>query len=121
MLHGLKLGGLILGFTLLMFGILYLVDKDSRPSGRVVLWLFFGALALITFVIFMSASGVMHLGQQAEDIFRALGVPKYERFKIKPYSVCNVHFADDPNALKKGYIFYLSKALEAHKKKFKLS
>lgn len=121
MLHGLKLGGLILGFTLLMFGILYLVDKDSRPSGRVVLWLFFGALALITFVIFMSASGVMHLGQQAEDIFRALGVPKYERFRIKPYSVCNVHFADDPNALKKGYIFYLSKALEAHKNKFKLS
>lgn len=120
MLHAAKLGGLILSMTWLMFGLLYLFDKDSRPNGHVMLWLVIGTLVVMTFVMFMSASGVMPLGQQAEDIFRALGVPEYERFRIKPYSVCKLHFSDDPNALKKGYIFYLSKALSAHKKKFNL-
>jgi hypothetical protein len=121
MLHGLKLGGLILSMTWTMFGLLFIFDKESRPNAHVLSWFIFGTIALITFVTFMSASGVMHLGQQAENIFRALGVPRYERFRLKPYSVCTLHLRDDPAALKKRYIFHLSQALAAHTKRFKLS
>jgi hypothetical protein len=119
-LHSFKLGTLILGLTLLMFGSFFLFDKDMRPNEQELIWLIVFLIFLMTFIMFMSAKGVMHLGEQAEDIFHALGVPKFERFRIKPYSIVNLHFHDDPDSLKKRYIFKFSDALAAHKKKFNL-
>ena len=75
---------------------------------------------MISFVLYMSIKDMMYLGDLAEDIFRALNVPKYERFRIKPYSVLNRSREREPNMLKKGHIFYFSDALAAHKKQFNL-
>lgn len=120
-LHSMKLGLLILSLTWLMFGTFFLFDKDFIQTAEGWLFFTFGSIGMIGFVVFMSAIGVMHLGQHAEEIFLALSVPKFKRFRIKPYSLGKLHFLDDPNASKKGYIFRLSDALAAHKKRFRLS
>jgi hypothetical protein len=75
---------------------------------------------MMAFVMFMSTSGMMHLGDEAEDIFLGLGVPKCERFRITPYSVSRLHNMSDPTAHKKRSIFQFSDALVAHTKKFNL-
>jgi hypothetical protein len=119
--HALKLGGLISSFTWLMCGFCFLSSNDTllNTMDLIIVGLF--PLILMSFVMFMSTKGVMHLGKEAEDIFRALGVPKFERFKIKPYSFSKRHLFDDIDALKKKHIFYFSDALSAHKKRFHLS
>ncbi len=76
---------------------------------------------LNAFVLYMSTKSVLHLGEQAEQIFRVLNVPKHENFRIKPFSVLNMDFKTDPNCFKKKYIFRFSAALDAHKKKFNLA
>jgi hypothetical protein len=118
-LHAVKLGLLGLIGTWLMLGSFYLFG--SRPSAQVMVSMLCFTIVMITFVLFMSTKSVMHLGEQAEDIFRVLNVPKFERFRIKPYSVLNLNFKEDPNCFKKGHIFHFSDALAAHKKKFNLS
>ena len=121
MLHSLKLGVLRLFITFLILGSFYAFDSASRPSAGWLLFIVLSTIVLIGFVGLMSTLGVMHLGEYAEDIFRALGVPKFERFRIKPYSIFNLHYESSPDALKKGHIFQFADALAAHKKRFDLS
>lgn len=118
--HALKLGGLIFAMYLTSFGIFFLLDEKSRPSETGWLYWFFGSFAFITFIMFMSTRGVAHFGDEAEEIFHALGVPKFRRFRIKPFSICNLDWRSDPDYLKKAYIFRFSDALAAHKKRFNL-
>jgi hypothetical protein len=117
--HAIKLGLVIFTGTWLMLGSFYLFG--SRPQVTTMLYIFGFSVAMITFVIFMSTRDVMHLGDQAEDIFRLLDVPKFDRFRIKPYSVLKQNIENDPNIFRKGHIFHFSDALAAHKKKFNLS
>jgi hypothetical protein len=122
--HGLKLQAAKLGLvifvgTWFMLGSFYLFG--SRPVATTMLYIFAFSVAIITFVMYMSTRDMMHLGDLAEDIFRALNVPKSERFKIKPYSVLNTNGIKDAHRFKKGHIFHFSDALAAHKKKFGLS
>jgi hypothetical protein len=121
MLHGFKLGFLGLFLTFLILGSFYVFDRGSRPSGGWLLFIVLATIALIGFVGFMSTRGVMDLGEYAENIFRALDVPKFERFRIKPYSIFNLHSESAPDAVKKGHIFQFADALAAHKKRFHLS
>ena len=118
-MHGVKMASVIIIFTWLMFGLFHIID-GKFPSKTILFWLGLFPIMLMGFVTFMSLQGVMHLGDHAEDIFQALGVPKFERFKIKPFSVRKVRLFEDPDALKKGHIFYFSDAVAAHKKRFNL-
>lgn len=118
-MHGIKLASVIIIFTWLMFGLFHIID-GKFPTKTTLFWLGLFPIMLMGFVTFMSLQGVMHLGEHAEDIYQALGVPKFERFKIKPFSVCKLHLFDDPDALKKGHMFYFSDAVAAHKKRFNL-
>lgn len=120
MLHAVKLGTLILSLMWLMFGSFFLFDRHFIQDAEGWLFFVFGSIGMIAFVTFMSARGVMHLGDQAEDIFQTLGVPKFKRFRLKPYSFRKTNELDDDNRLRKGYIFRFSDALAAHKKKFNL-
>lgn len=117
--HATKLG--LVGFagTWLMLGSFYLFG--SRPDASSMAYLFVSSLVMITFVMFMSTRGVMHLGDQAEDIFRLLDVPKFDRFRIRPFSLLHGDLKKDPHIFRKRHIFRFSDALTAHKKKFNLS
>jgi hypothetical protein len=119
-IHGLKLSGLLLAFTWLMCGVCWWSSPDYvlTTSDLTIVGIF--PIALIGFCIFMSIRDTMPLGYQAEKIFRALDAPKFERFSIRPYSVCNLHLVDDPNALKKRYIFQFSDAVMAHRQRFNI-
>lgn len=118
-MHGIKLASVIIIFTWLTFGLFHLID-GKLPNKTALFWLGLFPIMMMGFVTFMSLQGVMHLGDHAEDIFQALGVPKFDRFKIKPFSVCKLRLFADPDALKKGHIFYFSDAVAAHKKRFNL-
>jgi hypothetical protein len=118
-LHALKLGLFLLVGTWMIIGPCYLFG--SRPSNAVMTWSFICSLLMIAFVVSMSTRSVIHLGDEAEAIFQALNVPKYERFRIKPFSVLRMCIGKDPHRLRKGYIFHFSDALNAHKKKFNLA
>ena len=120
-LHAIKLAALILSLTWLMFGSFFLFDRNFIQTAEEWLFFVFGSLGLITFITVMSATGVMQLGKQAEEIFQALCVPEFKRFRIKPYSLSKLRLTDDPDAHKKGHIFRLSDALAAHKKRFHLT
>lgn len=119
-IHAVKLGGLAFLIYLAIFGLFFLFDKESRPTETGFFWFFFGSLASLCILIYISMRGIMHLGDEAEEIFKALGVPKYERFRIKPFSICNFGWQGNPNYLKKAYIFRFAEALTAHKKRFNL-
>lgn len=122
-LHGVKLGAFVVISTWLMFVCLYLITPDSRITLQKFLLQFLIPIVMIAIVIFLSLKSVMPLGAQAEDIFRALDVPGFKRFKIKPYSIFKLHFMDgsDPHARRKKYIFQFRDALAAHKQKLGLS
>lgn len=117
-LHGVKLGLLGLVGTWLILGSFYLFG--SRPNAQAMTSMLVFSLIIIAFPVFMSTKNIMHLGKQAEEIFRILEVPEFERFRIKPYSLLNQNSKDDPDSYKKGHIFLFSEALVAHKKKFDL-
>jgi hypothetical protein len=117
-MHSIKLGALVTIGTWLTFGIFYLIG-DRPTTGVMVNILIFIAL-LNAFVLYMSTKSVLHLGEEAERIFRALNVPRFENFRIKPYSVLNMDFQKDPDYFKKKYIFRFAAALEAHKKRFNI-
>ncbi|MET3135515.1 hypothetical protein AAKU55_005825 [Oxalobacteraceae bacterium GrIS 1.11] len=119
-IHGAVISGIIAVRTLLLFGGYFIFGNDPFPSQKQLMWLVISVTAMATFVGFMSASGVMSLGQQAEDIFKALGVPKFNRFKVKPFSIMNLHFMEDQNSLKKGCIYKFDEALKIHKNKYHL-
>jgi hypothetical protein len=121
-LHGLKLGAFVVIFTWLMFGCSYLITPDSRITLQEFLLQFIIPIVMIAIVMFLSLKSMMPLGAQAEDIFRALGVPGFKRFKIKPYSIFKLHFMDgsDPDARRKKYVFQFRDALAAHKKRLGL-
>jgi hypothetical protein len=118
-MHAIKLGFLILAGSWIMLGSFCLFG--DRPDALTLLYIFVFSVAMISFVLYMSIKDMMHFGDLAEDIFRALNVPKSERFRIKPYSVLNRSRAREPNMFKKGHIFHFSDALAAHKKKFDLA
>ncbi|MES2760127.1 MAG: hypothetical protein V4693_22355 [Pseudomonadota bacterium] len=120
MLHGVKLGSTGLLGMILMFGSIFVLDEKSRPDGPWLLFGIFFTIALISFVVFMSTASVIHQGDYAEKIFRALGVPKADRFQIKPYSIFNLHFEHAEEPFKKNHIYQFSDALYAHKLKFNL-
>jgi hypothetical protein len=119
-IQSIKMGGIGLVFIWLMFGVFSMISESSGPHGQELFWIVFGSIALISFVMTMSLRDIKHLGEKAEDIFCALGVPKWERFRIKPFSISNLHTQLDPNWLKKRYIFKFADALATHKKKYNL-
>jgi hypothetical protein len=118
--HGIKLAVSIVVFIWIVFGSFYLIDGKSVENSQDWLMLVFSPIALITFVVFMSLQGVLHLGDQAEEIFKALAVPKYRRFRIKYFSVGNLNYMTDSDSCKKKYIFKFDDALAAHRKRFNL-
>jgi hypothetical protein len=114
------MGGTGLVFSWSMFGLFSMISEGSGPHGQQLFWIIVGSIAMIAFVMTMSLRDINHLGEKAENIFCALGVPKWERFRIKPFSISNVHTQSDPNWLRKGYIFKFADAMAAHKKKYNL-
>ncbi len=125
-LHGVKMSLLGLGLTWGFFGIIFLV-RGKAPDGLGLNMLIWGGLVMMLFVGFMSTRSVMNLGKEAEDIFQALAVPKFERFRIKPYSLMLDYSAatvlqEGPsNRGRKGHIFKFDKALADHKKRLGLT
>ena len=120
MFHGVKLGLAGLAGVAIMLGSIFLFVEGTMPEPR---WLLIGAIstpALISLVVFLSTVGVLDRGDYAEDIYRTLDVPRSDRFRIKPYSVFNLHFATTENPSKKTHIFHFAEALRAHKERFKL-
>ncbi|MET3130633.1 hypothetical protein AAKU55_000890, partial [Oxalobacteraceae bacterium GrIS 1.11] len=81
----------------------------------------FFLVSMMAFAVFMSISGMESLGQQAEDIYMALGVPKFKKFKIRPFSLMMLPFNEVTDPFKKGYIFKFDEALKSHKKKYRLN
>lgn len=117
--HSVKLGLVGLIGTWLLIGTFCLFG--SRPDATTLMYMFFWSAVLMSFVIFMSTRDILYLGDQAEDIFRSLSVPKCDRFSIKPFSLSRGDSSSDPHIYKKGHIFRFADALAAHKKKFNLS
>lgn len=118
--HAIKLGSVIVSLTWLMFGTFFLFDRKVFQTPTDWYWIAFGPIVLMSFVTTMSTVGIMHLGEEAEAIFEALGVPKFTRFKIKAYSLRRLHLLEDPNAQRKGSIYSFSEAITAHKKRYRL-
>lgn len=116
--HAIKLGLFGLVGTWLIIGSCYLFGH--RPNATSMAYLFASSVAMIAFVMFMSTRGVMHLGDQAEDIFRLLNVPRFDRFIIRPFSLLRGDLQSDPHIFRKRHIFRFADALIAHKKKFNL-
>ncbi|MFC0135959.1 hypothetical protein CR105_01375 [Massilia eurypsychrophila] len=119
-IQSIKMGDTGLVFSWSMFGLFSMISESSGPHGQQLFWIIVGSIAMIAFVMTMSLRDINHLGEKAENIFCALGVPKWERFRIKPFSISNVHTQSDPNWLRKGYIFKFADAMAAHKKKYNL-
>jgi hypothetical protein len=119
-LHAIKLATTIVSLTWLLFGVFFLFDRTVLQTPADWYWIIFGPIVLMLFATTMSTVGIMHLGEEAEAIFRALCVPKFARFKIKPYSLRRLYLLEDPNAQRKGSIYSFSKALAAHKKRYRL-
>ena len=119
-MHAVKLSIVVLFMTWFMFGGFFLIDA-ALPGNKELMWLVILPILLMSFVGFMSTRGMMELGEQAENIFKVLGVPKFERFRIKPFSLMmDFSVTGVPDRQRKGYIFKFSEALAAHKKKFNL-
>jgi hypothetical protein len=118
-MYSIKLGGGLLGFTWFMEAV-FAFFSDSALTNMELALVIISPLLMTVFVMFMSTRDLLQQGDTAEIIYRVLGVPKFERFHITPYSLCNFHFLDDPDSLKKGHIFRFAEALAAHKKKFNL-
>ncbi|MET3135513.1 hypothetical protein AAKU55_005823 [Oxalobacteraceae bacterium GrIS 1.11] len=120
-MHGIKFSALGVVGTWGIFGIGFLFRLANLPDKDDLFWLIIGPIILMIFVGFMSTTGLISLGKQAEDIYMILGVPKFNRFKVKQFSLMNLHFMEAPNSLKKGYIYKFDEALKSHKKKYKLN
>lgn len=119
--HAIKLGTLIVVLTWLLFGSFFLIDKEFIRSTDGWYFAIFGPIVLMGLATTMSTVGIMHMGEEAEKIFQALCVPKFTRFRIKPYSIRRLHFLNDPNASRKRHIYSFSEALSAHKKRYRLA
>ena len=120
-MHAVKLCTLGLVGTWLMFYIFYLIDPFENWREPLI-YLGGGGVLVMTFVGFMSTQGVLPLGEQAEDIYEALGIPKFKLFRIKPFSLM-MDFSDDKvdyDRSRKGHVFKFGEAMAAHKKKFGL-
>ena len=120
-MHGVKLSTAIVVGTWLLFGTYFILRSDPFPTQRDLIYLGIGPIIMMLFVGFMSTSGMSHLGQEAEDIFEALGVPRFRKFRIKPYSLMmDFSIKNMPLREHKGHIFKFSEAMAAHKKKYRL-
>ena len=119
-MHAVKLCGFFFITGWIFSGLLYFFTKTAWSKQDFLLELAIST-SIIAFVGFMSTRGVMDLGKQAEDIFKALGVQKFTRFKAKPFSLMmDFSVTGVPDRQRKGHIFKFSEALAAHKKKFNL-
>lgn len=119
--HGIKLGGVITLST----WVFALICNHFMPTFGVIdflLWICLSSGLMMALVIFLSTRDVIYIGEQAEYIFKALGVPDYKRFRIKPFSIMTDYSDTDdmPDREKKGHIFKFADALATHKKKFNL-
>jgi hypothetical protein len=112
-----KLCTLVLVLTLIFIALLQWFSP-AKDVWNVVRW-WGGSLLIIAIVGFLSNRDMMSLGQQAEDIFEALGVQKFKRFRINPYSLMMDRSMSDRH--RKGCIYKFTEALAAHKKKFGLA
>lgn len=119
--HGIKLGG-VLTLSTWMIALIFNYIAPTFGVADFLVWICLSSSVMVALVIFLSTRDVIHIGEQAEYIFKALGVPDYKCFKIKPFSVMMDFSNDDdiPDREKKGHIFRFSEALAAHKKKFNL-
>lgn len=116
-IHATKLCGLVLILTWLMFGAFIWIDGElPEPMG---LYILLGGLPLILLLVgFMSVQGMLPLGERAEEIFKALGVPRPARFNLKKYALSQLSDLReyDPDRNKKGYIFKFADAIAVHTK-----
>lgn len=119
-MHGVKLSALGVAGTWFMFGMYFIFRSDPFPAQQDLIVSTTLLVLIMAFVGFMSTSGMMPLGQQAEDIYLALGVPKHEKFKITPFSLMNLDFMKESDQFKKSYIFKFDEALKNHRRKYRL-
>lgn len=119
-MQGIKLGAGIVISTWLTFGSFYLINGEVPDRLEWNMLIFF-PIVLMVFVIFMSLQGVMGLGDEAENIFLALKVPKHTRFRIKSFGIPNSDYLKTFSSRERRYIFNFSEALAAHKEKFHLT
>ncbi|CUI03692.1 hypothetical protein BN2497_2161 [Janthinobacterium sp. CG23_2] len=120
-MDGIKISALCIGGTWLMFMVYFCVRSDPFPTRQHLIWLHIGLLLLMAFLVFMSKNSMATLGKQAEDIYCALGVPRYQRFEISDFSLRKLDFMNISDPLKKSYIFKFDEALKSHKKKYRLT
>jgi hypothetical protein len=118
-MHGVKLSSLILVLTWVSLATLQWFSP-AKDVWEVVRWGGVGGLLLMTIVGFLTTRDMIPLGQQAEDVFEVLGVSKFKRFRIKPFSIMNLEYLEAEDSSKKGHIYKFAEALAAHKKKFRL-
>lgn len=119
--HGIKLICAMTTIALLIIGSYYLFTNDPFPGWRDFIELAASALLVTMLSVFMGIQGVLSLGQQAENIYCALHIPKFKKFTLKYFSMMDMPFEKNTNYSKKGSIFKFDEALKHHKRKHKLS
>src|SRR5574343_364321 len=116
-MHGIKMSGLLVLFVvilLLFAGVILEGEIWNEDSSYLVL----GAVGMMAILMPLSTYGVMGLGEEAESIFCALGIPKYKFFRVKPFSLIKERGVYDE--YNKGCIYRFDKAMSFHKKRFNL-
>src|SRR5574343_425364 len=117
-MHGIKMSGVIV-----FFGFIMTMFAQFGVRGE-LLWdelliIFLATAGLMAIIMSLSTYGVMGLGEEAESIFCALGIPKYKFFRVKPFSLIKERGLYDEH--NKGCIYRFDKAMAFHKKRFNLS
>src|SRR5574343_1032325 len=117
-MHGIKMTGLgFFSMSLLFMFVLFSSGSENFWSDfYTFVFTFVGIMAV---VMPLSTYGVMGLGEEAESIFCALGIPKYKFFRVKPFSLIKERGVCDEH--NKGCIDRFDKAMAFHKKRFNLS
>src|SRR5574343_14487 len=117
-MHGIKMTGP----SLFLICFLYIFAQFVL-GGEIFGWefcmFFFGGLGSMSMIMPLSTYGVMGLGEEAESIFCALGIPKYKFFRVKPFSLLNE--LPPMEGIEKRHIYRFDKAMAFHKKRFNLS
>src|SRR5574343_1454792 len=116
-MHGIKMTGLGL-FLMIFFFIFILLLSESEDYWRDLYIFVCGSVGIMAVITPLSTYGLMGLGEEAESIFCALGIPKYKFFRVKPFSLIKEREVYDEH--NKGCIYRFDKAMAFHKKRFNL-
>jgi hypothetical protein len=118
-----KLSGLLLVGTWLMIASVYFFDSSPitpKDIHDILIYGGGGGFIMMTIVTLLSCRGLLDEGEEAEEVYEALGVPKFKYFRVTPFSL--LRLAEDPtvrlNCDRKNHIFRFDQALEKHKQKW---